>query len=149
MRSTTTTGVRVGRSISGESLNLVKKIKRNSISSIGAVLGLLIFLWTGLQADEVRLKEGKVVTGTITDEDENEITMDIGHKMVLHVEKSKIESIKRDAPPTPTPALHQLPAEPVASPVNPKAGDEIQRTVQENATIINVKTTVLDPVMKE
>ncbi len=128
----------------------MKKINENSINKF--IFGAGLF-WGAFavfaSAAEVMLKEGKVITGVITEEDEQEITMLLGHKMVLHVDKSKIESIKRDPAPTPIPNRNAPPLPPPVKPKNAAAGDEAKQTVLDNVTLIQVKRTALSPVIKE
>ena len=65
--------------------------------TIGIFLLMLIVADLAIQAeDTVYLKEGKVLTGTIMDEDAKEVTLNLGANMVLCVEKSKIAKIERE-----------------------------------------------------
>ncbi len=88
---------------------------------------VLLFLAVPLvRADQVVLKEGKILNGTITDETPEKITIDLGAHMVLHVNKSEIKSILRDPKPVSHPpfglndAVKKTPKTPLPqpSPVN-------------------------------
>ena len=58
-------------------------------------------------ADEVTLNDGKVLSGTIVQEDKNEIGIMLGEKMFLRVDRSDIQSIKRTAEALPPEPVHQ------------------------------------------
>lgn len=71
-------------------------------------------------ADQVVLKEGKTIHGTITQEDANEVSIKTGSNMYLRIDKSKVREIKRGpktAPARPSVRMDQLtPAATVAAP---------------------------------
>ena len=58
----------------------------------------LLFLAGALQADEIILKEGRTLQGTITAEDDHEYTLYMASKMFLRVDKTKVSKVVRTAP---------------------------------------------------
>jgi predicted secreted Zn-dependent protease len=58
------------------------------------LLGLMKSV-TYAEDDSITLKEGKVIKGTIISDEDGEITIKLGSKMYLKVDKSKIRSINR------------------------------------------------------
>jgi hypothetical protein len=107
-------------------------------------------------ADEVVLKEGKILTGKITEEDANVLTIDLAAHMVLHVEKSKIKEIHRDVKPEskrPIITMDQLKKEsaapkagatPMAPPMlikNAEEGSQTSQKKQDNISFFETLTT--------
>lgn len=60
------------------------------------IIALVFFIFFPLHADEIILKEGKTLSGTIVDEDEREYMMRLGENMFLKVEKSKVAKVTRE-----------------------------------------------------
>lgn len=104
----------------------------------------LILLCAAVSADQIVTSDGKTITGTIIDESGDQLTMELGNHMVLHVDKTKVESIKREAPPTPVPIYGRPTPKPVLEPVNPQAGEETEKIAQDGYTISYLKSTVVE-----
>jgi predicted secreted Zn-dependent protease len=71
-----------------------------SLLSVGyAFVGMTIFFSTTfLFADEIHLKEGKILTGKITKEDADEYTIRLGQSMYLRVPKENAVKVVRTEP---------------------------------------------------
>jgi hypothetical protein len=78
------------------------------------MIGVFLFAFPFLsRADEVTLKQGKVLTGTIVQEDKDEIGITLGEGMFLRVDRSNIQSITRSSEDmAPSPVHKRDPFEP-------------------------------------
>lgn len=90
--------------------NLMNKLMRLLRRAFALLAMTLVFFAPRLHAkDEVILNEGKTLSGTITNENAEEVTIKLGVNMVLRVDKSKIKQIKYDSKKKAAPAIWSPP----------------------------------------
>lgn len=116
------------------------------INKVILVSGLVwAFAVTGIAADQIVLHDGKILSGTITDEDSNEVTILLAKKMILRIEKFRIQSLSRSSPP-PDEKPKSVSVASAVPLLTPKETSTTDKIVHDNAVYFLTKKVELRPL---